>query len=529
LAVAFLFGYGGRILTQWKSALLAMAPSFAIGGLLAAPVLLGQLEFFLLGARSVSHTFNPLGYGGFIASLSALFPWGLGTFRTIDASKLADQSLHYGFALFVGSAVVCLSVLGFCRSLDENPRREPLRRTSLWIILFYLLLISTPLVNVVYLRCSGLPALALVILAALGLDRARSYPLRYQSAVRWIGAAAITITLSIHLVAWVVYPRLAHHFSDVARGYRIDRLGNAEALREFQLANFSAETTFRNPETLLAVLGLVVLAGLLASRKQRPAFWQTLLVLNLLPVLLFAHRFVPAQPLECWHRLLHGGNAQELIASRLSGSSLRLNETASRFADRVFPNAMSHLYRVRTVHGYSALQPRGLALLASTDLAKIQDRVADVEFCSTNSLGRLACVTAHTNRLARFQWLDHSTREFRVEEETLNTIKIRFASGGAQRFLWTDTFYPGWTARLNGHVTHLSKEAPCFSALEIPSAETKLELHYRPTYLKAGLGLAFFGLLGLIATLARPRRPEIPRMLSKVPDDLVQHFDPVPQ
>src|ERR1043166_9225625 len=69
---AFLLGYAGRLRSQWLLALRGLIPSFLFGLLLAAPVLASQLEFFLIGARTVGHPFNPFGYLGALASLSAI-------------------------------------------------------------------------------------------------------------------------------------------------------------------------------------------------------------------------------------------------------------------------------------------------------------------------------------------------------------------------------------------------------------------------------------------------------------------------
>jgi len=93
----------------WKAVRIS-AWSLGIGVLLAAPVLFAQVEFFWRSVRLISPrpwSFLQLLHGPL--SLSASFPWLLGTFRTVDLCK-AFQAGGLGFVLFVGAVPFILAL-----------------------------------------------------------------------------------------------------------------------------------------------------------------------------------------------------------------------------------------------------------------------------------------------------------------------------------------------------------------------------------------------------------------------------------
>ena len=136
------------------------------GALLAAPVLLNQIEFFLLSTRtvipgswSIAEVFRgPL-------SLSGVFPWLLGTFRTLDLSKAVGLG-NLGFSLFVGSVPFVLAAIGATVTFFAKRTASLADRAAVFLVVGYLVQISTPLGNFFYTRLSPLACLGLAVLVS---------------------------------------------------------------------------------------------------------------------------------------------------------------------------------------------------------------------------------------------------------------------------------------------------------------------------------------------------------------------------
>src|SRR5205807_8474563 len=103
------------------------------------------------------------GFGG----LAAVYPWCLGTFRTLDLGKFVGQHA-LGFHLFCGSAAFLMAAFGGSRPAAESMQRP--KRTALILIGLYWLILFTPLLNIFYQRCSTLPVMGFIVLAALGAE-----------------------------------------------------------------------------------------------------------------------------------------------------------------------------------------------------------------------------------------------------------------------------------------------------------------------------------------------------------------------
>jgi hypothetical protein len=494
--VAILLGYGIRGADVWRK-FSGILLSGVIGFCLGAPVLLSQIELFALSVRKVDTPFNSLHFLGGMASLSALYPWLLGTFRTLDLSKLAGQMYHFGFALFIGSAAVCLALLGTRSSGESTHRLRRQKRTAIWLLVFYFLIASSPLANILYLRIGGLAALALVVLAAIAVTAAIENTKLYITVGRWILVFSIAGAIVSNIFAFVVYPKFLPAVKAKVLLAATKHFAEAPALRSFQVDNLPAEISFRNPETVLATAGLVFLAFLLIKPRLRSSnvLWMTLLVLNLGPVMLFARRFIPHDPIELWHRLLSGGEEQRKVAG-LRDTPYRLHDIAPTPTDQLFPWAMSHLYGVRTVHGYGALPLATLSEMSPQQREKHKAQFADVFYwteTSGSSVGVLS--TNDISTLVRFHWLGGSPRKLQISEAHLNTIKLDLAPGGADTLQWADTFFPGWKAFANGQEIDLKRYPPCFTSLHIPASTQEVLLRYKPRFLDTGKRL---GILGLV-------------------------------
>ena len=155
----------------------------------------------------------------------------------------------------------------------------------------------------------------------------------------------------------------------------------------------------------------------------------------------------------CSSDLVAGGPEQQRVAAALGDSQYRLIELAPNMHDYVFPYDMPHLYRVRTVHGYSALQPPSLFWLPAEEKERVRDQLADYIYESTapgQVVGdfRKAGIPA----LARFHWRTPTTRAFTVQQRALGQMELEFEPGAAGTLLWTDNYFPGWREIGRAHV-----------------------------------------------------------------------------
>jgi hypothetical protein len=84
----------------------------------------------------------------------------------------------------------------------------------------------------------------------------------------------------------------------------------------------------------------------------------------------------------------------------------------------------------------------------------------------------------------------------------MNSLTVSVGAGAADRLLRTDTFYPGWRAKLNAEPILLEHGASPFSTIDLPASETASVVTYTywPTHSAAAKYLAVVtGLLGIVA------------------------------
>jgi hypothetical protein len=478
-----------------------MAIPIFLGACLAAPVIAGQIELFCLSERPIVIAEYPWSWLAGIGSLSAAYPWCLGTFRTFDVGKFLGQS-GLGFNLYIGSAAFVLAILGMACKTTEAAQQKP-RRAAMILAALYLFILSTPLLKIFYTRFMALAVMGLILLAAIGVESLLRDKAIFRRSAKWILLAVALTALAGNLFAWVIYPRLIPSVRQFVYVHENSSqvLPTPRAFRDFQIESLPREISFQNPETVLACLGMIWLALLLFRpplRRQSSA-WVALFILNFLPLLSFCCRYVPRHPIASWHRLLEGGTEQKEVSARLAGTPQRLLEIASNLYDCVFPRNFGHLYRVHTVQGYTSLPPKSIADLPPE---KFSEQLADwiYETRDANAKGGILRSNPIPG-LARFRWHDTTTRRFSVEEIGLNTIRLTFPGSTSGQLLWNDSYFPGWQAKVDGQTVARKKVEPRFSAIDIPANAKAVILHYEPSYLRKGLAFSIAGavVIGLIA------------------------------
>jgi hypothetical protein len=506
-ALCFLTGYGLNHRKTLPSLVRLLSFSILVGAALAVPVLLPEIELYFNNVNPLHSSWSLLAG---LFSLSAIFPWALGTFRTLDLGKLTGNDA-LGFVVFIGSAAFLLAMLGCRKGARILPEQKPARRTAIALAIVYFAVCSTPLLKFLYTRLAPIAVIALVVLAAFGLTtlRERSFP-----KLGWtIMAATLMVSILLNFAAFVVYPRYIERVRAfvIARDKTNPTFSETPALRSFQVKNLPREISVQNPETVLAFVSLVALAIYLRRPRPTPFAQVTLLALNFLPMISFFCRYVPNHPIAYWHRLVAGGPEQRRAAATLNPNHLRLLEESPSFNEMLFPNDLGHLQKAHTVHGYSALQPPSLYHWPA-GVGPPPQPIADFVYSSSErgtSAGELTQLSRDEN--ARFRC---NRREITVTAETLNSLTVSIAPGAPGELLRTDTFYPGWNAQFSGKSIPLQHGRLPFSSIELPASDTAstVTYTYRPSHLAATISVSIAALLLILFLCINKRSLETKRI-----------------
>jgi hypothetical protein len=500
--LCFVVGYGFKRREAWMRLLFSTFGSVLLGCLIALPVLVAQIELFLLCRRSPGLAGASLGWLAGVGAPVAIFPWLTGTFRTLDAGRAAGVNA-IGFCLYTGSVALVLAGGGAVLYAARRTANGALR-TALLLVLAYGLICVTPLLNILYTRSSDLAVLGLTVLSAYGLNGLMAGQVEKQVRQFMTGLclACIGAFLLANAMAFLVVPRLEGKISH----YVLERDRNNPTLppvpefRAYQVANLGREISLRNPETGAAVVGALGLLLVLRSRKsagnhRNVLLSQAVLAVNLLPLLLFAHRFMVRQPVELWKRLLHEESPQSRLAGWL-GSQYRFQDSGGRF-ERLYPGAMPQLFGVHSTHGYSSFPlPAMDGEIKALGLDFVNADVGE-DWSGDSSLSQKPILRPPSSGTSRFQWEARVERPVKVLRESLNQVTIQVVAGSAGTLVRTDRYYPGWRVSQ-------PKDLPwqvlgnSLLAVQVPAAETTLTFSYAPRYLSLTLPVSLMALAGFL-------------------------------
>lgn len=477
-----------------------LAPGLMLGGMLAAPFLLPELELFRLNQRPITASHEPNPWYAGLTVLASVYPWVGGTFRTLNYHTCLT------FHLFIGSAGAVLAGFGAFANLDARPGWRSARRLSVALVITYVVVISTRLDAFLYSRIAGLGVLGVIVLAGIGLARLMEAPERFRRVLPFLAAAVILIPIGSYAVGWWIYPRwlepkaarvMMEHGENDSYG------GLAKGLRAFEVRQFPHEITFANVETLFAWLSLDALAAWLAFASRRPGMLPAvaLLALNLAAPVLFLHRYLPHAELVWWERLRDGGPDQNAVAALLRPERRRLGENATAEFMALMPADFAHFYTVHTMTGYSTLKPLSFPFFPDVEYAKAWDYL----YKTTALDGTGELVQRPGGGTARFLWLGEPARPIHITDEFLNRLEVEFPAGPAGALLRTDTFYPGWhAATADSQPLPLEKTESIFSRIAIPEGVTRVVFRYEPTGWRPGLVIALLAVGGTVWLARRP-------------------------
>lgn len=502
-------GYSGMDIRSWRKSIWMTGSSVGLGCLLALPVIVPQLEIYLLSTRNIANAYEwKQALTGLVSAFASFFPWSLGTFKTLDLGK-AVQNTGLGFVVFIGSAGMVLALFGLKACREDTEKVRPELRTAIWLnVAYFIVICSTPLLGLLYTRASDLAVIGLTILATAGVD----YILKNETAsrVKWgrnvaIGAFTLLV-VSMHLMAFVIFPKVKGKVTE----YVLEKdkanvaLDTAPALRIHQIGQLPEEITFKNPEVLFAYLSVVALLVVARTEDRRKQLACMLLLgSNLAPMLLYSQRFLPCHPVTQWTKLLEGG-PEQLRMKESAGKDGRVFERAPGRFEYVLPGVTALYYKIHTLNGYATFQfhRRGQ-----------NPAWKKPNFTYVNEERGLKQGILETNTLesTRFIWSQPEiARKVTIQSESLNEIKLKIDPGEAGTLLRDDTWYPGWLV-VSPQGLNLAKNNEGLYALEVPSSEQEVLLRYRPSYHGTSLwvsGVTATGCLLYLFVVGRVKKGE---------------------
>lgn len=490
--IAFGFGYIITFQNKWKHIIIIMFTSILSGICLASPVLLSQIELFFLSTRHINASFNWLNCFMGVASLSAVFPWCMGTYRTIDIGYIIGSN-SLGFQIFIGSVSFILAILATVIKSTTNLPLKASKITSITLLGMYLFICSTPLVRIFYTRSAGLAVTGLIILAGIGCVNIKEYGAKLKK-IGWLIFLFFTLLLlCINITVFFIYPKLIPSVKGkVLKSNLNNPISYTQKLREFQVENLSQEISVKNPETIFAYLSICLLSFIFISTNYRKneTYIYLLLILNIIPVILFYQRFIPNHPVKQFHKIL-SGEEQQKVAQLIN--NYRLLENASDRSDFLYPGNFCDLYKVHSIYGYTGLTPLNLAGSFSQT---IWEKFVDYKYESLSpgkSRGNLSRII--TIGLSRFRWDGNLVRSIKITRESLNSITLEIESGREGLLIRTDTYYPGWKAYIDSKAVKIETLPPCFCKIKIPDSRCIVTYEYRPRFLYVGCSISLLALI----------------------------------
>lgn len=409
--------------------------------------------------------------------------------------------------------------------------------------------------------------LALAILAGLGLETLlarglarRAFWLLLAAGLTMIAALSLSWIFRANLLAWSsqwsdVYSRLVAAFLD--KSFTLQPVYQEERWLAW-LAGL------RIPVVLLAMnLALaIILFGLLAARRlARPTFAGLVILATALDLLIAGGTTInPIRPVDWWWQLSGGAQyvLDNLEAGRVFPLGMGREELAVSHLGHYFPS----VYRVHSAggHGSSLRLERYETFLKEADPVQAIQLAGVRYLLAEGYMGADAAATypivyadeqsiVHENKaplprafvvhqairvdqpaeaLAYFQTRRLDPRQTVVIESDgplpqpdpaagssnvvaisrhhPQAVEIQTNLGGAGYLVLLDSFYPGWTATVDGRPSPIYRANTIGRAVFVPAGEHLVRFEYRPLSFKVGLGLSLLtGLLIMVTALGRYR------------------------
>jgi hypothetical protein len=105
---------------------------------------------------------------------------------------------------------------------------------------------------------------------------------------------------------------------------------------------------------------------------------------------------------------------------------------------------------------------------------------------------------------------DNGKGEARIITYDSNQIQIETDSNQPAVLLLTDSYYPGWTAEVDGSFKDILRANYTFKAIVIPTGKHTIKVSYRPSSIKLGITISTISIAGTILFLLYyPKKPKM--------------------
>jgi hypothetical protein len=490
--------------------------------------------------------------------LSFLMPQLLGSVRALDMAKLINSHLQ-DFSAFVGTAPLLFGLCGLFNFRALQARMKPF---LLLAVLGVAVPIFTPLDRYFYFRFLIVYLLGICVLGALSLERFLTAPTKADSRIQngfFATCGLIFLGISaVNLAIWwkgdLLYQKL-HDY--IARNIASSTIGsrNPEWMLERvgkTFAHFSLGSPTMAVPLLLALLLFLVVLGHRRGFIGRSVFLFSLWGITVLELGFFAKSWFPTNDLRAYPLFPKTAvtdflavNAQDyrVLVNDFHGSSEPKREK------QILPTNTNVIYGYKSIAGFDGMMPavvyhipfgyddyRGLGIrnvkyiltnprprLKHPDLELVQDgEVAVYENKLAKPRGRIlydyevAPDSVARERLASRDY-DGSKVYFpaeppiRINDGTSPNDDVAIISQGdnhiaysvktdrAGYFVTSETFYPGWEAKLNGAPVEILRANYIMRAVIVPPGEHRIEFRFEPVIYRVGLFLSILGLVCLAA------------------------------
>jgi hypothetical protein len=552
--------------------LLGLAPAAVVGIAIAAPMWLPALEMWSLdiGGRAGEHWGRPFTLVGVLRQLPLLatfaVPW-FGTPRTLN--------LTAPFGGSIGSAAYCgtLAAVAAVVALVTARRRLQVRIWGFVLGFAFLTVVATPLGHVLYQRFFVLCALAIAVLAAFGITELEEGAAPRAKRVLVAGAVAFgALLLALvafrigyaaerdRLLAWVA-AKVSGTAASLPTSYYLEKVAFTfdDYLRPW--------SRWLGPPLALSFGGVAALAAL--RRRKAWSVAALAVAVHVAELATFARtvlvqvdpaRYPDAPRTPSTDRMLAEAPPHRVLgisrASDLSGAPL------------VVPMATLLPYRLASLRGSESLWPRnayslfdgadaatpaGAALLAFLDVKHVVTaaddplRVDGAELVLDDGCVRIQRLPvravrarvmfdwvvapegeperAHVRALGAELWRkvvltapasfpvdpNAPSLEARLEAADDDRMVYRVETARPGMLVVSDTYYPGWVARVNGVVTPIRRVDWALRGIELPAGAARVELRFEPLVLRVGIWLAALAALAAAWVLGREARLVLPR------------------